>query len=196
MASEDENYDDGFQGYVEDTVDPGIWLLLFTTIFCFFIMLVAMPIMVAWKVKWRNKQDEGKFELIAGKPQEEVTVSARSVVMPDKETKKILGLAIPFTVSALASSVLSNACLILVSRFAGTKSVAAYAIVEILVGLTDGVLKGPSKSAKCYQKQKFITSCVLFIFIIGIVWYVGFFSLCLHNFVLSCCWGWKFQASR
>lgn len=143
MAGDDEQGGDGFDGYEQDTVDPGQWLLLFTTVFCFFIMLVAMPIMVAWKVRRRNTQEEKLITPIAGKPQEDVTVSACSILTPDKETKKILGLAIPFTVSALAGSVLSNACLILVSKFAGTKSVTAYAIVKILVSLTDGVLKGP-----------------------------------------------------
>jgi Na+-driven multidrug efflux pump len=48
---------------------------------------------------------------------------------------KILKLAVPYTVRALTIATCSKICLIFVSQTIGTKQVAAYALVQIVVGL-------------------------------------------------------------
>ena len=144
---QEEYYDDdgGFEGYVEDTVDPGPWLLIGTCVFCFGVMLVVVPLLVTCTLKQRKQQKQQKevVEPLLLDAKTPVKANAWSVLSFDKETRKILKLAIPYTVSALASSTLSNICLVLVSQYIGTKAVAAYALVTILVGLTDGMLQGP-----------------------------------------------------
>lgn len=158
-----ENDDDanGFDGYQETTVDPGIWLLLSTTIFCLCAMLVVMPLLVYRKVKQRKETEEPPvpdyvaFDATLSaetppppKPPEEeessnASLSMRNIFRFDMETRKILKLAIPFTVSSLSSAIFSSLCFIFISHHVGTKDITAYAIVCILVGLTDGVLYGP-----------------------------------------------------
>eukprot|EP00545_Synedropsis_sp_CCMP1620_P006902 CAMPEP_0119010986 /NCGR_PEP_ID=MMETSP1176-20130426/5378_1 /TAXON_ID=265551 /ORGANISM="Synedropsis recta cf, Strain CCMP1620" /LENGTH=723 /DNA_ID=CAMNT_0006963739 /DNA_START=46 /DNA_END=2220 /DNA_ORIENTATION=+ len=155
----------GFDGYEETTVDPGPWLLLGTTVFCFGVMLIVVPCMVACKVTNRrqtvhlnnddgtdgmtnnnnnnnNNNNQEQLHVEAGQ-KEPVDTGLCAILSFNKETRKILKLAIPYTVSALASSTLSNICFILISQYIGTKAVAAYALVSILVGLTDGMLQGP-----------------------------------------------------
>ncbi|KAI2491322.1 MatE-like protein [Fragilaria crotonensis] len=136
---------DGFDGYVETTVDPGIWLLLGTCVFCFGVMLILVPMLVSMTLKKRKAQSQAGVnnEQLVGGAKEPVAASFWNIVAFNVETRKILMLAVPYTISALASSTLSNACLILVSKHIGTKAVTAYALVQILVGLTDGMLKGP-----------------------------------------------------
>lgn len=152
----------GFDGYVETTVDPGIWLLLGTCVFCFGVMLVLVPLLVASTTRRRKAQASGvdggssggvsDEQLVVGggsgastsaSTKEPVVASFYNIVAFNMETRKILKLAIPYTISAVASSTLSNTCLIFVSKHIGTKAVTAYALVQILVGLTDGILKGP-----------------------------------------------------
>ena len=136
---------EGFNGYVETTVDPGIWLLLGTCVFCFGVMLILVPLLVSITLKRRKAQSQAGVnneQLVAG-AKEPVAATFWNIVAFNAETRKILKLAIPYTISALASSSLSNACLILVSKHIGTKAVTAYVLVQILVGLTDGMLKGP-----------------------------------------------------
>jgi multidrug resistance protein, MATE family len=140
--------DGGYDNYVETTVDPGIWLLLFTCLFCAFVMLVLVPVLVWWKIKQRNKHDDdyadGNQGMALGASEKDpVETNFRSIVSFDKETRKILRVAVPFTIQGLASTSLSNVCLAMVGRHVGTKAVAAYALVQILVGLTDGVIQGP-----------------------------------------------------
>jgi MATE family multidrug resistance protein len=141
--------DAGYENYVETTVDPGIWLLLFTCLFCIFVMLVLVPVLVWWKIKQRKKQHDYEYHdgnqgMALGESEKDpVDTNLRSIVSFDKETKKILRIALPFTIQGLASTSLSNVCLAMVGRHVGTKAVAAYALVQILVGLTDGVIQGP-----------------------------------------------------
>jgi len=132
---------EGFEGYEETTVDPGPWLLLSTTVFCFGVMLVVVPLLVWWKVKRRNQKADN--EALVGDGKIPVDTGIVSILRFTPETFKILKLAVPYSISALSSSSFSNLCLIFVSHHIGTKAVAAYALVEMLVGLSDGVLYGP-----------------------------------------------------
>ena len=104
-------------------------------------MLVVVPVLVAWKLRQRHsKQQEEKLFDDNKTP---VATGPREVLSIDKETRSILRLAIPYTISSLASSACSNVCLILVSQHIGTKPVAAFALVQVLAGLTDGTIQGP-----------------------------------------------------
>ena len=146
MADDDQTTEssEGFDGYQEDTLDPGPWMLIFTTIFCFGVMLVVVPLMVKWKIHSRKKKNLNEEPLTQGTFNEIGTeITAKSILSFDTEMKKILSLAVPFTISGLSSQVCSSACLALVGSYVGTHAVAAYALVSILVGLTDGVLQGP-----------------------------------------------------
>jgi len=140
-------YTDGFDGYEETTNDPGIWLLLGTTIFCVSSMLILMPLFVCHKLGKRNDsntQDESEYVMVEDNiDEEDVQVSARYVLKFDKETRSLLKLAVPFTISSLASTVFSTLCFIIVSHNVLTLEITAYAIVCVLVGLTDGILYGP-----------------------------------------------------
>jgi Na+-driven multidrug efflux pump len=77
---------------------------------------------------------------------EDIDVSAKSVLKFDKETKSLLKLAVPFTISSLASTVFSTLCFIIISHNVTTLEITAYAIVCVLVGLTDGIMYGPISS--------------------------------------------------
>jgi multidrug resistance protein, MATE family len=145
-----------FDGYVESTLDPGQWLLLFTIIFCVFLMVIIVPF-AAWYT-WKRRQiiirqswntatptfPTEKNELLVGPERETIPLNLSNVICGQRhESVQILQLTIPYTVASLTSSIFSNVCLILVSQQIGTRSVAAYALVQILVGLSDGILMGP-----------------------------------------------------
>ena len=65
------------------------------------------------------------------------------IVKMDRESRRIMRYTIPFTFYAVAETVMESVTLALVGHFIGTKQVAAYAIVEVLVSLTDEFLDGP-----------------------------------------------------
>ena len=111
-------------------------------------MLVLVPILVIWKTrqqKFREQNDEKyapEKSNIDGE-NEETETNFRNILSFDQETRSILRIAIPFTISGLASASLANICLALVGHHIGTKPVTAYAIVHILVSLTGALTKGP-----------------------------------------------------
>jgi len=163
-ASYNATEDEGFLGYEETTVDPGSWLLITTTIFCFGVMLVLVPLLVLQKVKKRSRKKKqrrkkiipsssgGGMDLNEPLAASEATTPATfakknrlwsSIFSWDDETKKILSLALPYTISGLTSSTMSNICLGLIGHYVGTRAVAAYALVQIMLGLTGGILYGP-----------------------------------------------------
>mmetsp|Transcript_27373 Transcript_27373/g.40096 ORF Transcript_27373/g.40096 Transcript_27373/m.40096 type:complete len:740 (-) Transcript_27373:208-2427(-) len=166
----DASNDEGFGGYEASTVDPGPWMLYGTMIFCFGVMLMVVPCMVYRKRKVRKKKAKKQEAATTqqggegGNPykeplttttkddddadgsaqsSEKAKTSFCSILSFDQETRKILKLAIPYTISGLSSTTLSNICLAMIGRNVGTRAVAAYALVQILVALTDGVLYGP-----------------------------------------------------
>lgn len=60
----------------------------------------------------------------------------------DNETKRILRLALPFTASTLVEALASNLILIIVSLNLGTSAVSAYAVVNMMMGVTHEFLLG------------------------------------------------------
>lgn len=60
----------------------------------------------------------------------------------DNETRRILKLSLPFTISAIMEAVLEAVTLALISQFIGTSAVAAYAVVDIVVGISSEFVGG------------------------------------------------------
>ena len=69
----------------------------------------------------------------------------------DHETKKLLGLTIPFTISAFVETAVDLTILAIVSHMLGTEAMVAYALTSIIVGLTSefigGILESQSSLA-------------------------------------------------
>lgn len=133
----DYDDDEGFDGYRPTTVNPGPWLFLGTAVFCVLSMGLIVPILAAFHKK-QHRVAKREAAAADNSPEEQ-----RSFLSFTDETRKILQLAVPYTISNVSSQFFSNVCLIFVSRFIGTREVAAYALVHILVELTDGALHGP-----------------------------------------------------
>jgi len=66
----------------------------------------------------------------------------RSIIKYDHETKRILGLAIPFTISAVIYTVCDLVVLGFISQYLGTDSMVAYTLVGLTTGITGGFLGG------------------------------------------------------
>ena len=86
----------------------------------------------------------GKFDDL--KQHRKLHSSLRSILRYDRESRRLVQYAAPFTFYAVAETIFESITLALVGHFVGTKQMAAIAIVQILVGLTDGILDGPHES--------------------------------------------------
>ena len=64
------------------------------------------------------------------------------LVSYDNETKRILRLAVPFTISALLETVVDLVELAIVSFYLGTEAMVAWALVDIIVGISSEFLGG------------------------------------------------------
>ena len=64
-SDDDYLYDDGFDGYIETTVDPGPWMLFGTTMYCLATVL-ALPILVVWGKKRQREKWLREEVLFAG----------------------------------------------------------------------------------------------------------------------------------
>jgi O-antigen/teichoic acid export membrane protein len=60
----------------------------------------------------------------------------------DREMKRVLGLAIPFSIEAVSKGIFDTIRVALVAHFLGTESVAAYTIVDLILGLTQEFFGG------------------------------------------------------
>jgi len=136
------------------TVNEGPWLLLGTATFCLAVMVVALPWLLhsfgkqhattisseqnGSSVPSNNTSNNGKnngnntFQFL------------RTIVRWDKETKRILKLAAPYTLSIASTQIFSLIVLIMIAQYIGNgNDVVAYAMVHLLLELTDGILMGP-----------------------------------------------------
>jgi Na+-driven multidrug efflux pump len=165
-------------------------------------MLIGVPCAVSFKLKFRSKREDQKEydtaqEGLMGTKEPVDTGLYNIVLSSHKETRKILRLAIPYTFSAVASTTFSNVCLVFVSKAIGTRAVAAYALVQILVGLFDGVLQGPIAACTTLCAQavgggvgnaflagQYIQLAVLFYFLLYIpavyFWWVYMYDVILY----------------
>eukprot|EP00986_Skeletonema_menzelii_P012982 scaffold7348_cov144-Skeletonema_menzelii.AAC.4 len=66
----------------------------------------------------------------------------KTIIRFDHETKRILGLAIPFTVSAVIYTVCDLVIVGFVSQYLGTDAMVAYTMVGLTTGITGGFLGG------------------------------------------------------
>jgi MATE family multidrug resistance protein len=167
VVDNDDNTVYNFDGYISQAIDPSPWLLVVTVTICIVVTLILVPL----AVQRRNKNLERTIRISTTNTTENpghdpekrddeqvdpddfnhnkptvVGVSrhaVRTALAWDDETKRILRLGLPYTFSHVSSELFSNICLILVSQFIGTSSAVAYALVHILVDLTDSLLHGP-----------------------------------------------------
>eukprot|EP00547_Thalassionema_nitzschioides_P013159 CAMPEP_0194259290 /NCGR_PEP_ID=MMETSP0158-20130606/43284_1 /TAXON_ID=33649 /ORGANISM="Thalassionema nitzschioides, Strain L26-B" /LENGTH=822 /DNA_ID=CAMNT_0038999045 /DNA_START=125 /DNA_END=2593 /DNA_ORIENTATION=+ len=168
MNGDDNNINAGAVNEWETTttVDPGPWLLIGTTIFCLVVMFIIVPLAVWFRLHRRRTrkvvEDSKRQQLLLEvddaemKAAVEETASCKqasnehpptpsrltllsSIVAWDAETRKILRLALPYTLSGFASSLLHNVGLILMSQALGVKAVAAVCLVQLVGDLVDGV---------------------------------------------------------
>ena len=65
-----------------------------------------------------------------------------SLAEPDNEIKRIIRLAIPFTLSTVSEAFFDAVIVAVLSRFLGTNAVTAYVLVELLLGLSDELIGG------------------------------------------------------
>lgn len=65
-----------------------------------------------------------------------------SLAKPDKEARRILRLALPFTLSAVGEAFFDAATIAILSHFLGTDAVTSYALVNLFIGLTDVLIRG------------------------------------------------------
>lgn len=116
------------------TVDASPWLFIGTTVFCFSVMIFVVPLLVSRNRKRQSlSKDNPRYQ----------GPSFHKIMAHDDETRAILQLVAPYTVSSVSREFFSNCVLILVAQFIGTREVAAYALVHILVELSNGILMGP-----------------------------------------------------
>jgi Na+-driven multidrug efflux pump len=69
-----------------------------------------------------------------------------SIVELDLETRKVYKLAIPYFLQALISGIAGNGTLIVIGQLVGTRELAAFAIVDLFVGLTSQTIGGYMES--------------------------------------------------
>lgn len=111
------------------TVDASPWILIGTTVVCFSMMILVVPLLVSWE---RRR-----------KPPTIQSPSFQTILAWDEETRSILRLVAPYTLARVSNQFFSNCVLVLVAHFLGTREVAAYALVHILMDLTNQILMGP-----------------------------------------------------
>mmetsp|Transcript_50335 Transcript_50335/g.58756 ORF Transcript_50335/g.58756 Transcript_50335/m.58756 type:complete len:816 (+) Transcript_50335:154-2601(+) len=73
----------------------------------------------------------------------------------DKEAKKILKYAIPYTFGSFIQSALGNVTFAIIGHMVGTKSLSAYAVTSILVGMSESFTEGPVYAASTVSMHAF-----------------------------------------
>ena len=131
-----------------------------------------------------------------------ITSSFNSLVKianPDKETKRLLELGIPFTLASVIASFFEAMIVALVSNYLGVQALSAYVVTNLLVGLSDVFINGVSDSlntvcshaigaenynlAGQYVQIAMVVYCVLSIPVMGVWWFV--MEDCLRLFALN-----------
>ena len=69
-----------------------------------------------------------------------------TIAYPDKETKRIISLGVPFTFSAISESLFDTFTVIIISHYKGPDVLTAYVVVDLLIGITDNFVHGVSSS--------------------------------------------------
>ena len=94
-----------------------------------------------------NGKEENTTAVISGswapwKPKTSAVNKFLSFAKPDKEAKRILRLALPFTLPTVGEALFDAATVAVLSHFLGTNAVTAYVLVDLFLGLTDEFIGG------------------------------------------------------
>lgn len=153
--------DDGYDDYEPTAVDPGYWMLFTSIMIAAFVMACFMPLLVYWHKQKRHAQKETEKTLKAAlldegvasgyplltkdtnKKIRKVKASFKTITRFDRETKRLLQYALPFTFAAAVSGILGSVVLALIGHFVGTKELAAVVIMDIVLGIMGEFLEGP-----------------------------------------------------
>lgn len=152
------------------------------------------------KSQAESEQEEEDAEIEIESDITKVRANARTIFrLHDKETKRILGYALPFTFSAVTSSILSNVCLALIAHFVGTKQVSAFVIVDVLLHISQEIADSPisATTSLCAHAigagnsllagQYVQLSWLFYLFTNGPL--VVFWIICMERVVLYLEWG-------
>lgn len=97
----------------------------------------------------QNAEDDQEIDLCYGKrawwkPSVLLEGFNRLVLLAeyDHEMKRIVKLCVPFSITALLGGIVESAIVALISQFIGTKAVAAFTMVHLILGLTGEFLSG------------------------------------------------------
>lgn len=121
------------------------------------------------------------------------------IANPDKETKRLLALGVPFTLASMIGSFFEAVAVALVSNYLGVNALSAYVVTNLLVGLSDVFINGISDSlntvcshaigaenyklAGQYVQIAMTVYCVLGIPVMGVWWFI--MEDCLRLFGLN-----------
>lgn len=121
------------------------------------------------------------------------------IANPDKETKRLLALGVPFTLASVIGSFFDAVAVALVSNYLGVHALSAYVVTNLLVGLSDVFINGVSASlntvcshaigaenynlAGQYVQIAMTVYCALGVPIMGVWWFV--MEDCLRLFGLN-----------
>jgi len=209
--------DDGYDEYIPTAVNPGYWMIAGSIMIALFVMACFMPALVYCHKQKRQtqKETEKKLEMVlldAGitpgyhmmgevttKKIKKVKASFKTITRFDRETKRLLQYALPFTLAAAVSAVLSSIVLALIGHFVGTKQLAAVAVMDILLGITSEFLEGPLTantvlcshavgSSNNFLAGQYIQLSLIFYFILQVPLLVMFYLL-TDDIILLLGWG-------
>lgn len=82
------------------------------------------------------------FANIFGFTLEEAIFSIKDIVTPDTETRKILKLALPYTMSEVSAVFFWALTTLLISRYTDVNQLSAYVVTALLIGTSETIIKG------------------------------------------------------
>lgn len=68
------------------------------------------------------------------------------IIRCDEESKRIVSLALPFTLSSVLEELFQSMTLIVIGKYLGSASLTAYVCVDLLLGLTDSFIHGVTQA--------------------------------------------------
>lgn len=136
------------------TTNVGPWLLIGTTAFCFIFLILSLTILAVGARPLKAPLCDGgvnadtEEEEEDGEDKGEKISEFQHVLQYDRETKALLKLVGPYTMTIASGQFFDLIILVMVAHMDaannnGGKHVAAYAMVGILLELSDAVLMGP-----------------------------------------------------
>ncbi|KAL7460476.1 hypothetical protein ACHAXS_000928, partial [Conticribra weissflogii] len=81
-------------------------------------------------------------ENVFGCTKQKFIASSRDIVRHDKETKRILKLAVPFVMSEVSEVLFEALTVLLVSRYTNVDQLSAYIVTNLLIGTSETLIQG------------------------------------------------------